>query len=359
MSRILLASLFPTLLTAHVISKPPPGIVARNFSRDDLYENWPTYDQLPLNDSYPTKAAWGVWGADDELGALNHITNDTIIAAAAGIESGLAVPLNMALNVPGPPPNPNRKPFQHVFQPGDGYTDDIVIMNTQVSTQFDGLRHFAYSTNNSVETYQWYNDLIPSYEDVIGSTPTTVLGIQNAAQKGIAVRAVLLDWAGWMDNRNESFDAFTATSISSAELDAVAEWQGMPRNWSQPGDMLMIRTGWYRQYKTLNQTEQTLFPLGNGEAIGMNASDDSLRWLWNKKLSLVGADNPAFESVSHLCACGLCAMTGLLLIKCSRSHSTRLSLVRQDLSIKYLLAAGARALLNSWIWRNSQLSFIG
>ena len=29
----------------------------------------------------------------------------------------------------------------------------------------------------------------------------------------------------------------------------------------------------------------------------MNASDDSLAWLWEKKLSLVGADNPAFESL--------------------------------------------------------------
>jgi hypothetical protein len=28
----------------------------------------------------------------------------------------------------------------------------------------------------------------------------------------------------------------------------------------------------------------------------MNASDDSLAWLWEKKLALVGADNPAFES---------------------------------------------------------------
>jgi hypothetical protein len=28
----------------------------------------------------------------------------------------------------------------------------------------------------------------------------------------------------------------------------------------------------------------------------VNASDDSLAWLWEKKLALVGADNPAFES---------------------------------------------------------------
>ncbi|KFA54522.1 hypothetical protein S40293_08937 [Stachybotrys chartarum IBT 40293] len=297
-SRLLLACVFPGLALSHSYAKSPGGhAVQRHFSRENLYENWPTYDELPLNASYPTKAAWGVWGADDELGALNHITNETIISAAAEIQLGLAVPLNLQLDMPGPPPNPNRKPLQHIFQPGDGYTDDVVVMNTQVSTQFDGLRHFPYSINNSIDTYQWYNDLIADYNEVIGSSPTTVLGVQESAKKGIAVRGVLLDWAGWKDSKNETFDAFTATAISTKELDEVAMWQGMPDEWAKPGDMLVIRTGWNRQYKTLNKTEQTLLPLGNGNCIGMEASDESLRWLWEKKLSLVGADNPAFESV--------------------------------------------------------------
>ncbi|KAK6074466.1 hypothetical protein SCUP234_08250 [Seiridium cupressi] len=282
---------------AHTISKPGRATVSRQFKGDvDLYADWPSYDDLPLDPSYPTKAAWGVWGADDELGSLNHITNETIKAASTGIALGLAIPLNLQLDMPGPPPNPNRKPLQHLFQPGDGYTDDVVVMNTQVSTQFDGLRHFPYSINNSVETYQWYNDLIPSYNDVIGPSPSKVLGIQVAAQKGIAVRGVLFDWAGWMDSQNKTFDAFSPTSITTDELDAVAEWQGLPTDWSLPGDMLIIRTGWVRQYQTLNLTEDVLLPIGAGTWIGMEASDASLRWLWEKKLSLVGADNPAFES---------------------------------------------------------------
>jgi hypothetical protein len=171
-------------------------------------------------------------------------------------------------------------------------------MSVQVSTQFDGLRHFPYSTNNSVETYQWYNDLITGYEDVIGPNPTEVLGMQIAAQKGIAVRGVLLDWAGWMDSQNTSFDAFSSTDITASELDAVAEWQGLQQNWTRPGDMLAIRTGWVRQYRTLNKTGRVLLPIGSGESVGMDASEASLRWLWERKLSLVGADNPAFESVS-------------------------------------------------------------
>jgi hypothetical protein len=47
----------------------------------------------------------------------------------------------MDLNAFVTPINPNRKPLNHVFQPGSGYTDDVVVLNTQVSTQYDGLRH--------------------------------------------------------------------------------------------------------------------------------------------------------------------------------------------------------------------------
>ncbi|OIW22553.1 hypothetical protein CONLIGDRAFT_587037 [Coniochaeta ligniaria NRRL 30616] len=271
---------------------------SRDFDRDtDLYANWPSYDQLPLDPCYPTKAAWGVWGADDEYGALNHITNSTVLAASFEIKLGLAIPLNLQLDGTDPPPNPARKPLQHSFQPGDGYVDDVVVMNTQVSTQYDGLRHFPYSTNSSIETYQWYNDLISSFDDVIGPAPTTTLGIQLAAGKGIAVRGVLLDFAGWMDAKNESFDAFGSRPITAKELDEIAAWQGLPTDWSRPGDMLLIRTGWVRKYSGLNRTEQVLLPLGAGFSAGMQANSASAKWLWEKKLALVGADNPAFESL--------------------------------------------------------------
>ncbi|KAJ2997858.1 hypothetical protein NUW58_g513 [Xylaria curta] len=294
-------AVFFSFLLSAVVAYPSsrPSKVERRFNPDvDLYANWPSYDDLPLNSSYPTRAAWGVWGADDELGALNHITKDTIMSASQTIQEGRAFPLNLRLDSPDPPTNAARKPLNHLFLPQDGYTDDVIVMNTQITTQFDGLRHFPYSTNNSVDTYQWYNDLIADYEDVIGPKPTETLGIQLAAEKGIAVRAVLLDFAGWADATNQTIDAFTDRKITSDELDKVAEWQNMPPDWAQPGDMLILRTGYIRQYMTLNASQRALLPVEHWPWIGMEASDRSLRWLWEKKLSLVGADNPAFESFS-------------------------------------------------------------
>lgn len=274
------------------------SIVSRSFDSSDPYANWPAYSDLPLDSSYPTGAAWGVWGSDDVNGALNHITNETILAAKAEIQLGLAVNLNLELDKFVTPINTARKPLTHEFQPGIGYTDDVVVMNTQINTQYDGLRHFPYSTNSSIDTYRWYNDLIADYDDVIGPNPTTVLGIQQAAQKGIAGRAVLLDWAGYADTHNITYDAFAGQGITPDQWDSVAEWQGLTGNWSKPGDILITRTGWLKKFNTLNKTEVETLPwLSAGESIGFDASDESAAWLWEKKFALVGADNPAFESL--------------------------------------------------------------
>ena len=137
-----------------------------------------------------------------------------------------------------------------------------------------------------------------NFDQVIGPSPTEVLGIQQAAQKGIAGRGILLDFAGWASSVNITYSAFSGFGINSTHLDAVAAWQGLPQNWSKPGDILLIRTGWTQQYLNLTSYSQEILPWDpNLGSVGMNCSDDSLAWLWEKKLALVGADNPAFESL--------------------------------------------------------------
>ena len=39
----------------------PKILVPRKFDKQNIYKNWPSYDQLSLDRSYPNKAAWGVW----------------------------------------------------------------------------------------------------------------------------------------------------------------------------------------------------------------------------------------------------------------------------------------------------------
>lgn len=54
-----------------------------------------------------------------------------------------------------------------------------------------------------------------NFDQVVGPTPTTVLGIQQAAEKGIAGRGVLLDWAGWAESQGILYDAFTVIALHS------------------------------------------------------------------------------------------------------------------------------------------------
>jgi kynurenine formamidase len=90
-----------------------------------------------------------------------------------------------------------------------------------------------------------------------------------------------------------------ATTISTVELDAVATWQGLdPGSFSKPGDFLVVRTGFTKKYRALSLQAREVLPFRPGDDaqfIGIETSDATLRWLWDKKLALVGGDQPAFE----------------------------------------------------------------
>lgn len=42
----------------------------------------PSYDELPMFKNFPG-CAWAVWGADDQLGTVNLLTEDVVQRAAA------------------------------------------------------------------------------------------------------------------------------------------------------------------------------------------------------------------------------------------------------------------------------------
>ena len=64
------------------------------------------YDQLMQDISN-----WGRWGADDELGTLNLITEKTRKSAAKLVREGITVSLALDLNTVSDPLNAN--PFKH------------------------------------------------------------------------------------------------------------------------------------------------------------------------------------------------------------------------------------------------------
>src|ERR1019366_281438 len=64
-----------------------------------------------LDAMYETLKNWGRWGADDERGALNHLTDERRAAAAGLVRSGESVSLSPDLATESLPENPN--PVQH------------------------------------------------------------------------------------------------------------------------------------------------------------------------------------------------------------------------------------------------------
>jgi kynurenine formamidase len=90
-----------------------------------------------------------------------------------------------------------------------------------------------------------------------------------------------------------------AFNITSSDLDSVASWQGLdPDTFSRPGDFLIVRSGFMKQYSSLSVNEEQILPFRAGDDaawIGLEPNEDTLRWIWEKKISLLGSDNPSIE----------------------------------------------------------------
>lgn len=161
--------------------------------------------------------------------------------------------------------------------------------NTQSSTQWDGLRHVAHLGSG-----QFYNGVKPS--EVARGTPDSNgrLAIHHMARRGIAGRAILLDYGRWAAKNNPTYDPFERIEITVQELDKVAEAQGVK---FEIGDILMVRTGWMEAYEGFgDQVKEKIADLENPSCAGVKACEDTFRWIWDHHFSAVASDNFPFEA---------------------------------------------------------------
>jgi len=260
------------------------------------FSTLPTPSQSPLT----PYNAWSLYGPDDELGFLNRQT-DALVAAAARseIRTGARISLNAPLDFQGDLPLFGRQIFhKHVYQKKPRIVhDDTWTFNTQSSSQWDGLRHFGYQ-----KAARFYNDV--SVEDVAGTGPKgkdnpSVLGIHNAAKRGIVGRGVLVDFKRWMDGPGAetvaaagSFHTFKASGIKLEWLQETLKYQGTELRY---GDILIIRSGFMPAYHSLSRADiQALADQAPPCLGGVEQSVEALRWIW-EHFSAVAADQPGFE----------------------------------------------------------------
>ncbi|CAI4220200.1 unnamed protein product [Parascedosporium putredinis] len=162
--------------------------------------------------------------------------------------------------------------------------DDVISFNTQGSSQWDSLRHFAYQKDK-----KFYNGT--TQEEIHSAPRTAINGLQTWNSKALAGRGVLIDYASYAKRQGISVDHFTPHGITLESVRAIAEEEGIE---FRSGDVLFIRTGYAAAYQTLDSEGRTRVS-GVREWCGLAQSRQTTEWLWERQFAAVASDSPGFE----------------------------------------------------------------
>src|SRR5262245_22776082 len=223
------------------------------------------------------------WGADDQRGAANRLTEKKVLEAKDLIrtgkvyqlgreyESGMPIPgkRHFSLTIPG---LPTGKPMG---RNGLVHNDELVSGEIgQVGTQFDGLGHIGVRVGNDDVFYN--GNKLSEFGTAYGLTK---LGVEKVGP--FFTRGILLDVAGVKGERSLP----AGYVITVADLQKALEAANAA---IREGDVVLIHTGHGFWWMTDNKK------FSDGEpGIGMAAA----KWLSEKKVCLIGCDNWALEVV--------------------------------------------------------------
>ncbi|HKO27965.1 MAG TPA: cyclase family protein [Solirubrobacteraceae bacterium] len=224
-------------------------------------------------------AAAARYGAGDQIGAANEITEHHVRNALALVQRGqrlnLAQPLetrspqqpwrywrstlNLEHSMPGTEVGPNRLSF----------AEENLAGSMHSGTHLDGLGH----AGRSGTLYGGHR-----YPDIVSADGLTKLGIEHVPP--LVTRAVLLDVAAVRGERMLEDGA-----IGADDLEAAAARAGLEVG---PGDAVILHTGWGRLWDEDPERYGTSEP-------GLDVS--GAQWCTERRTCLIGADNWAVEAV--------------------------------------------------------------
>lgn len=257
----------------------------------------PKFSQLPLVGQTGERHTWDVFGRGDQLGTVNLLTPERVKRAAALVRTGKVINLNLPLNFPITLYGGFRSGYRHHIEVNRGGRDDYVDnFAMQGSSQWDSLRHIRF------REFGYYGGRQDDDLDGKGE-----LGIENWARHGIIGRGVLLDAAGVMERRGTPLDVTKNFSMDGAFLQEVAQAENIK---IEPGDIVLLRTGWLTWYKSLDAAGRealrgTLHPGEGGMACpGLDPSQATAAWVWDQQIAAMAADNVALEALPVEAAVG-------------------------------------------------------
>jgi len=212
------------------------------------------------------------WGAGDERGSGNHMKNaETVLRGARLIKTGEVIELAHVL---GPQMAffgtrifnmHTKRTFMNTGRNTRGSNEEVITTELgQVGTQFDGFAHQTHGDS-------LYNCFKVSEVSTRGGF--TKLGVEKVGT--IFARGVLLDVAGFkgVEMLGDTYE------ITVADLQGAMQKQNVKL---QPGDAVIINTGWGRLYGKDNARFVKSTP-----GVGVAAAE----WLAKQDPVLVGSDN--------------------------------------------------------------------
>lgn len=120
------------------------------------------------------------------------------------------------------------------------------------------------------------------------------IGTQFWANRGIAGRGILIDYASYADRKGIHFDTFSAYEIKLSEIQEIVRECNIT---VQKGDILFMRVGitraWDNTMTVAQKTDYATKPIP--QLAGVEPTVDMLRWLWDSGFAAVAGDSIAFE----------------------------------------------------------------
>jgi hypothetical protein len=254
---------------------------------------FPPYAQLKRPDDTGLPLSWGTWGADDQLGTLNHITPQTVAAAAREIQRGERFNLDLPLHEPYGVIRPDahrrrRAPAQTLYTGSlpphllvrDDKLDDFFL---QCSSQWDGLTHMGDARHG------FYNGV---QEHQVTQREGTRNGIEHLARFGVAGRAVLADLVRHFAALGRPWHPLAEQTASAEDLAACLQRQGVTL---QPGDILLVRMGWVAALHAARTEDARDALLRDWKFSGLSGEEDLWRFVWDRRVAALATDTVTVE----------------------------------------------------------------
>ncbi|MCH8567429.1 MAG: cyclase family protein [Balneolales bacterium] len=258
----------------------------------------------------PDNSTWGNWGENDQLGGLNLIDERKVLQGIAEVKEGKTFCLSLPLDYPGgqvinkvrfppvlKPVIRNDAPYFNYFwnqvnpEHTDIGSDDVVLLHTQYSTQWDSLAHRGklFDVMGDGNPQPVYYNGFRVGEDVVMNenheTKAKSLGIEHMAEHGVQGRGVLVDLFS-------EYGEFPRKEVGYDDLMRIMDKDGIE---VEKGDILCLWTGLDQMIMRFKGNPDD--SITKACAVLNGFDQKLLNWIIDSEVAAIASDNLAVEAV--------------------------------------------------------------